>query len=184
MEIVFVLLLALALSFDTFAVAVSCGLYMPRITFVNALKISISLAFFQAVLPLLGWLSGNTLKPYINQYDHWIAFILLVLLGSKMIWESTKMKQEKAFNPLNPLVILWLSVATSLDALVVGFSIALVDVHLALTVITIGGVTLLAAMTGILIGKKASSVFGKKMEMAGGIILIAIAIKVLSSHLA
>lgn len=183
MEFLFVLLLALALSFDSFAVSVSCGLYLPQITFRNALKIGLSLSFFQALLPLIGWLFGHSLKPVMDSFDHWVAFGLLALLGLKMIIGSFSKHNQKAFNPLNPWVVIWLSLATSIDALVVGFSFALIEVHLAITVVTIAGVTLVAAMTGILIGKKTSGMFGKRMELLGGLILIAIGLKILFAHL-
>lgn len=184
MNIYFIIILAIGLSFDTFAVSVSSGLVMRRITFFNAMKIAFSLALFQAAMPLLGWFLGSEFKTYLVDFDHWIAFILLSILGLKMIYESlTASDEAMRFNPLKFTVLIWLSFATSIDALVVGFSFGLLEIHILLAAFIIGSITFLASMLGILLGKKTGSKFGKQMEIIGGLILISLGTKILFEHL-
>jgi len=191
MEIVTLILLAFGLSFDSFAVSVSSGLMLPAIRFYKACIIAFSLAFFQAVMPLLGWFAGVTIRDYLVNFDHWIAFGLLSALGIKMIYESLKPEERRnGFNPLDPVVLLTMSLATSIDALIVGVSFAFIEtpdtplwLAILLPVIIIGGITFLMSMLGILFGKKAGSKLGKRMEMLGGIILIGIGFKILLEHL-
>jgi len=191
MEIVTLILLAFGLSFDSFAVSVSSGLMMPAIRFYKACIIAFTLAFFQAAMPLLGWFAGVTIRDYLVNFDHWIAFGLLSALGIKMIYESLKPEEQRnGFNPLDPLVLLTMSLATSIDALIVGVSFAFIEtpdtplwLAILLPVIIIGGITYLMSMLGILFGKKAGSKLGKRMEMLGGLILIGIGFKILLEHL-
>ncbi len=182
MDSIFIVLLAVALSFDSFAVSISCGFYMPSITFFKALRIAFSLATFQALMPLLGWSLGESFKPMIQEFDHWVAFGLLTLLGLKMSIESFSTNTEKIFNPLDPITLLALSLATSVDALIAGLSIAMADMAIYTSVIIIGGITLWAAMMGIFIGKKTGTHIGKKAELFGGIVLFLIGLKVLLQH--
>ncbi|MGV8112040.1 putative manganese efflux pump MntP [bioreactor metagenome] len=191
MELLTLFLLALSLSFDSFAVSVSSGLMLPGIRFPKAVIIALSLAFFQAFMPLLGWTAGTGIRNYLADYDHWIAFGLLSLLGIKMITESLKADEERnGFNPLKPAVLLTMSLATSIDAFVVGISFALIEtpetpvwLAILIPVLMIGSVTFIMSMLGILFGKKAGSRLGKRMELLGGIILIGIGLKILTEHL-
>ena len=129
------------------------------------------------------WLILLAIKEYIESIDHWIAFGLLSLLGLKMIIESFKKEEEKAFNPLNPWIILGMAVATSIDALVVGLSFSIINLLILISALIIGFVTFMASMLGILFGKKAGNRFGKKIEILGGFILIGIGLKILIEHL-
>lgn len=186
MDYIVILLIAIGLSFDSFAVSVSSGLAMSEISFTNAMKIAISLAFFQALMPLLGWLIGMSIQDYIVAIDHWLAFGLLFLLGLKMIIESiraTKNGEEKKFNPLNFYVLIGMSIATSIDAFVVGISFAFIHIPILWALFIIGSVTFIISMLGILFGKKTGGRFGKKMEILGGLILIGIGAKILIQHL-
>lgn len=184
MDIITILLIAIGLSFDTFAVSVSTGLAISKIRFWQAVKIAITLAFFQAAMPFLGWFFGKQVEHLISNYDHWIAFGLLSILGIRMIYESfQKDKEDKSFNPLNTSVLIGMAVATSIDALVVGVSFAFINMNIYWSVILIGAVTFLVSMTGILFGKKAGGNHGKRMEIIGGLILIGIGLKILISHL-
>lgn len=120
-DIITILLIAIGLSFDTFAVSVSTGLAISKIRFWQAVKIALTLAFFQALMPFSGWLFGKQVEHLISNYDHWLAFGLLFILGIRMIYESfRKDKEDKSFNPLNSTVLIGMAVATSIDALVVG----------------------------------------------------------------
>ncbi|HLN74430.1 MAG: manganese efflux pump MntP family protein [Methylococcaceae bacterium] len=184
MEILMVILLAIGLSFDSFAVSVCSGLNLPHIRFFQASKIALSLAFFQAMMPLIGWLIGNSIKEFIEPVDHWIAFGLLGLIGGKMIFESILGTEEKEIkNPLLWKVILTLSLATSIDALAVGFSFATLLDKIFLVVFIIGFVTFVASMLGILLGKKTGPRINQYAEILGGVILILIGTKILVEHL-
>lgn len=191
MDLLSLLVVALGLSMDSFAVSVSSGLVLPGIRFNKAIIIASSLAFFQGLMPFLGWFMGIQLQEYLSPIDHWVAFILLAALGIKMIIESRKQEEEKTnFNPLNPAVLVTMSVATSIDALIVGMSLAFVQMPetllwlaVLIPVLIIGSVTFLMSMLGILFGKKIGTRFGKKMEMAGGIFLLFIGFRILVEHL-
>lgn len=188
MEVITLLLLAFGLSFDSFAVSVSSGMILPGIRFFKACIFAFSLAFFQGLMPVLGWYAGLTVRDELAFIDHWIAFGLLGILGIKMILESLKAEEHKNnFNPLKPSVLLAMSLATSIDALIVGVSFAFIQnpdsETIILPVLIIGSVTFIVSMLGILFGKKAGTRLGKRMEMLGGVILIAIGFKILVEHL-
>lgn len=183
MEIFTVFLLAIGLSFDSFAVSVCSGLNLPHIRFFQAAKIAFFLALFQALMPLVGWLVGNSIKSVIEPVDHWIAFGLLSLIGGKMIIESFSSSETREIkNPLNIRVILMLSLATSIDALAVGFSFATLLDKILIAIIIIGAVTFIASMLGILLGKKTGPKFNRYAEIIGGLILIFIGCKILFEH--
>jgi putative Mn2+ efflux pump MntP len=184
MEILTVFLLAIGLSFDSFAVSVCSGLNLPQIRFFQAAKIAIFLAFFQGLMPLIGWLVGNSIKSLIEPVDHWIAFGLLSLIGGKMIIESFINSEDREIkNPLHIRVILLLSVATSIDALAVGFSFATLLEKILFAVFVIGSVTFIASMLGILLGKKTGPKINRYAEITGGLILIFIGSRILAEHL-
>ena len=184
MEILTVFLLAIGLSFDSFAVSVCSGLNLPHIRFFQAAKIAIFLALFQAFMPLVGWMVGNSMKSLVEPVDHWIAFGLLSLIGGKMIIESMINSEEREIkNPLNIRVILTLSLATSIDALAVGFSFSTILDKIMFAVVIIGVVTFIASMLGILLGKKTGPKINRYAEIIGGSILIMIGLKILIEHL-
>ena len=177
MDIFTVFILAIGLSMDSFAVSIGCGLTEQKISFRHAAIISFSLAFFQGVLPVAGWFMGTEVKVYVENVDHWIAFILLLFLGGKMIVGSFKNAEHKELSDINSWKhIITLSIATSIDALVVGFSYALASTR------NIGAVTFFFAMLGIRIGKDVGTTLGSKVEFIGGIILIGIGFKILIQH--
>ena len=184
MEILMVIFLAIGLSFDSFAVSVCSGLNLPQIRFYQAAKIALFLALFQGLMPLLGWMIGNSMKVLIEPVDHWIAFGLLTLFGGKMIIESfTSSEVREIKNPLLLKVILTLSLATSIDALAVGFSFATLLDKILFAALIIGLVTFLASMLGILLGKKTGPKINRYAEITGGLILVFIGCKILIEHL-
>jgi putative Mn2+ efflux pump MntP len=184
MEIYTVILLAIGLSFDSFAVSVCSGLNLPKIRFFQAAKIAIFMALFQAFMPLIGWLVGNSMKSLIEPVDHWIAFGLLTLIGGKMIIESFISSEVREIkNPMHIKVILTLSLATSIDALAVGFSFSTILDKILVAVFIIGLVTFIASMLGILLGKKTGPKINRYAEIVGGLILIIIGTKILIEHL-
>ena len=184
MEFITVIFLALGLSFDSFAVSVCSGLNLPQIRFFQAVKVAIFLAVFQAAMPLIGWLVGNSMKELIEPVDHWIAFGLLGLIGGKMIIESFMDSEDREIkNPLHIRVILMLSLATSIDALAVGFGFATLLDKILIAVVIIGMVTFIASMLGILLGKKMGPRTRKYTEILGGFILISLGTKILIEHI-
>jgi len=179
-----ILIIALGLSFDTFAVSISSGLKFNRIGFLIAIKIAIPLAFFQAFMPVLGWSVGNLVKDFFALYDHWIAFTLLFIIGAKMLYDGGfNKKQSKVVDPLHIPTLLLLSIATSIDALIVGLSFAFLEINILLAALIIGLITGVVAMLGLLLGKNAGKKLGKRAEIFGGIILIGIGVKILIEHL-
>lgn len=184
MELVSIFLIAIGLSVDSFAASVCSGLAIKEIRFSQAVRIAFFLAIFQGGMPIIGWFVGWEIHSLIKDFDHWIAFILLTGLGSKMIYESlTNHEEEQKFNPLKLSVLLGISVATSIDALVIGFSMALIEVIIWIPAIIITLVTFIASMLGMLLGKKIGSSTSKKFEIIGGIVLILIGLRILIEHL-
>jgi putative Mn2+ efflux pump MntP len=183
MDFITLLLIAIGLSFDTFAVSVSTGLAINHIRFWQGVRVAIILALFQAMMPYFGWFVGKQVATLISDYDHWIAFGLLAALGLKMIVESFKNEEVKTvFNPLKITFLIGMAIATSIDALVVGVSFAFLEMNIFWSVFVIGAVTFLVSMVGMLFGKQAGGWFGKKMEIVGGLILIGIGVKILIEH--
>lgn len=178
MDVVSIIFLAIALSFDTFAVSITCGLIDRYMQFKQAARIAICFALFQAIMPLAGWFLGYTIKDHIALYGHWIALSLLSFIGIKMIYESLKKEKIECFDPHELKTIITLAVATSIDSFFAGITLALVQTNIPLLIFIIGFTTFLAGMLGMLFGKKLGNKFGKRFEIVGGIILIAIGLKI------
>lgn len=184
MDIITIVAIAIGLAMDAFAASISSGIAIKNLKVNNSLKIALFFGSFQAFMPLVGWLAGMKLKYFISGIDHWIAFMLLGLIGCKMIYEATRGKQtKKIINPLNIYVLLGLSVATSIDALVIGVSFALLNVSIIVPIIIIGITTFILSFTGVFIGDRLGNFFGRKIEITGGLVLIGIGIKILLEHL-
>lgn len=183
-QLITYLLIGIGLSFDSFAVSVSCGLMKQEIKFRQAVFVAGSLAIFQAFFPVVGWFLGSKINNTIASFDHWIAFGLLTLIGVKMIIEGAKSEgMLKTFNPFDIRVLIGLSIATSIDALVVGFSFGFLDITILYPVIIIGGVTFIASMLGMLFGKNIPAKRSHQSIILGGIILTAMGIKIIAEHL-
>jgi putative Mn2+ efflux pump MntP len=179
-----ILLVALGVSADAFAVALGKGLHMRRFNLRNALIIALSFGVFQAGMPVIGWLLGNQFASYITDFDHWVAFVLLGVIGGKMLWEAFSNPEDKEIDDrLNVRELLVLSVATSVDALAVGISFAFLAVSITEVAVLIGATTFLLTFAGIIIGHRAGVKFRRPAEIAGGVILIAMGTKILFEHL-
>lgn len=176
---------AFGLAMDAFAVSVSRGITVRHLKIDQALRIALFFGSFQAIMPVIGWLAGLSLRDFISDFDHWIAFGLLSFIGCKMIYEAFGMEEEKKeANPLNVSVLLVLSVATSIDALAVGVSFAFLKISIVTPVLVIGIVTFLLSFLGASVGNRLGHFFEKKIEILGGLILIGIGVKILVDHLA
>jgi len=180
-----ILAIALGLSFDTFAVSLSLGVVRNNIVFRHAAEIATLLALFQGGLTVLGYFLGSIISGALNTTDHWVALLLLSFLGIRMIIDGKKKTADeslsKDFN--SRLVIFTIALGTSIDAFAVGISFAILDVHIWKAGILIGMITFLASMTAIRIGKSAGERLGNKVEILGGLILIAIGIKIFLEHI-
>ncbi len=181
MNIFSIFLVAISLTFDTFAVSVSTSISNKDITISDSLKFAFILSVFQGLMPVIGWQIGEEVSKIIAGYDKYIAFILLAGIGVKMIFEAFKKKTESTKIPKLKLpLIIFLAIATSIDALVVGFSFAFIEkVNITQSAIIIGLATFMVAMFGLITGKKAGNFIGDKGQIIGGIVLIALGIKFL-----
>lgn len=184
MELLTIIGIAIGLSFDTFAVSLSCGMVQSRIIFREALKIAFIFALFQGGLTVAGYFLGTFVSQMLKSLDHWVALILLSFLGIKMIVEGRKCEKEtNSVDYTSAKILLTMAVGTSIDAFAVGISFALLEMKIWLSGFVIGTVTFLASMTAIRIGKSAGNRLGKRVEIAGGLILIAIGIKIFLDHM-
>jgi putative Mn2+ efflux pump MntP len=184
MELLTILFIAVGLSMDAFAVAVVTGSVYKEFKVHHALRMALFFGGFQAVMPIIGYWAGVGLKSYVEAYDHWVAFVLLGFVGGKMIYESFRIEAaEKNRDPSNLAVLLVLSVATSIDALAVGITLSLLRTSIVVAVTIIGLVTFCFSYAGVFIGKRFGHFFESKVEIIGGLILIAMGVKILIEHL-
>lgn len=183
-DLLMIVLISLGLAMDAFAVSITNGITIQCLRLKHAAKIAIFFGGFQALMPLLGWLAGIGLKQYVENFDHWIAFGLLLFIGAKMIYEAVWIDEvEKKCDPLNVVVLLGLAVATSIDALAVGITFAFLKIGILTPALIIGVITFIISLCGVFIGNRLGDKLGSKMEVIGGIILIGIGTKILVQHL-
>lgn len=183
MSFVTVLAIAVGLGIDAFSVAIGIGAASSRKTWGPVVRLASAFGLFQFGMAVLGWLAGLTLVAIISAFDHWVAFALLVLVGFKMIREGfeDEAKSEKSDQTRGwPLLVL--SVATSIDSLAVGFSFSILKNEILRPAVIIGIVCFLMTGIGMLFGKVLAKIFGRKVEIFGGLVLIAIGIKILVDH--
>ena len=177
-------LLAVGLAMDCFAVSIASGIILKRARLRPMLVMAISFGFFQALMPLLGWIGASFFSHLIESVDHWIAFAILAFLGGRMILESFKDEDcRQTFNPASPKVVFTMAIATSIDALAIGITFAFLQVRLITSVTIIGCITFCFTIAGVLIGNVFGSKFKDKATILGGIILIGIGVKILIEHL-
>ena len=176
-------ILAVGLSMDAFAVAVCKGLAIGRIRWKHVLIVGLWFGGFQALMPLIGYLLGSSFAEYIAAVDHWIAMILLVLIGANMVRESLDKDQEHVNPSLGFKTMLIMAIATSIDALAVGVTFAFLEVRILPAVTFIGVITFLLSALGVKIGSIFGTKYKSKSELAGGVILILLGIKILLEHL-
>lgn len=177
------MLLAVGLSMDAFAVAICKGLAMDKVTLQRAAVVGLWFGGFQGLMPLLGWLLGSRFAAYITAVDHWIAFALLVLLGINMIREARCPDEDDTNASLAFRVMLPMAVATSIDALAVGVSLTCMEVDILTAAGVIGAVAFCLSVLGGLLGRRLGCLFQRRAELAGGIVLILIGVRILIEHL-
>ncbi len=178
-----IIIMSIGLAMDAFSVSICKGLLVKKYKFKNSIIIGLYFGLFHMIMPIIGYFLGSSFEKFITSIDHWVAFILLFLIGSHMINESFSKKKEKEdgstkFNSMFPLAL-----ATSIDSLAVGITIAFLRANIYLTSIIIGVVTFVFSMIGVKIGNTFGRKYEKKAKLFGGIILIIIGIKILIEHL-
>lgn len=199
MNIVSIIFTAIALAMDAFAVSITKGMTLKSLSKGIAIKIALFFGVFQAAMPLIGWILGIGFQDNIKAIDHWVALILLSILGGKMIYEfykgrkeekdevndaeievSTTLESDK--DELSNKELTTLAIATSIDALAVGISFAFLDVNIILSSLIIGVITFIICFIGVIAGKKIGGLFKDYAELIGGIILIIIGINIFNEH--
>jgi putative Mn2+ efflux pump MntP len=184
MDLITIVFVAVGLGVDAFSVAIGIGAANTKRSWAPVLRLAGAFGLFQFAMPLAGWLAGLTVVNIIGGFDHWIAFVLLAFIGGKMIWDGCKNESEEGkADQTRGLPLLLLSIATSIDALAVGFSFSILKVSILFPAAIIGIVCFLMTTIGMIFGKALAKYFGKKVEIFGGIVLIAIGVKILIDHI-
>jgi len=183
MDMLTVILIAVGLAMDAFAVSIAKGISVKNQKRKTAVIMATFFAVFQMLMPVIGWLAGIGLEELIMGIDHWIAFGLLALIGTRMIYDSTKKEDLQRDSNLRLHTLLTLSVATSIDALMVGLSFAFLQTVIITPIVVIGIVTFSLSFSGFHFGNVIGNILGSKIKVIGGVILIAIGVKMLLEHL-
>lgn len=178
-----IVLIGLGLAMDAFAVSICKGLSMKKMNWKNAIIISLYFGIFQALMPIVGYFLGTTFSGLVENVDHWIAFILLAIIGGNMIKDSFDDECEKRNDKVDFKTMIILAIATSIDALAVGVTFAFFETNIVLAVAIIGIITFILSLIGVKIGNRFGDKFQNKAELTGGIILIMIGMKILLEHL-
>jgi len=184
LEILEILLIALGLAMDCFAVSLGIGTNGIKKTARMVLRLAFHFGLFQGGMTFIGWLAGRQVADLISRFDHWVAFLLLFWVGGRMIIGSFKKEDEcQKSDPTRGGSLVMLSIATSIDALAVGLSLAIIDGSILVSSSIVGVTSFILSVAGYLLGDRLGCRFGKRMEFLGGLILIGIGIRVLLSHL-
>jgi putative Mn2+ efflux pump MntP len=184
MSLIEILSIAVGLSMDAVAVALCAGASGFASRLRPAFRIAFHFGFFQAVMPLLGWLAGSTIAPLISGFDHWLSFLLLAFVAVRMFRSGLSTDApDPSCDPTRGTTLIMLSLATSIDAMAVGFSMALLNTPILIPCLVIGLVTLSLSLAATRLGGRLSLRFGKRMELAGGAVLLIIGLRILFSHL-
>lgn len=179
------IVVALALAMDAFAVAAATSLSMAMLTRRRVFRMAFHFGLFQALMPVLGWLAGHAVHGLILAVDHWVAFGLLVVVGGRMILGALWPEAERR-RPADPTAgwhLVVLSVATSIDALAVGLSIAMLDGPIVVPALVIGVVTMGVTAAGMRLGRRLGRKWGPRVELVGGLVLVAIGVRILFEHI-
>ncbi len=182
MDLVTVVLIAIGLAMDSFAVAIAKGVSVEKNRRQSAILLATLFGGFQGLMPVVGWLAGLGLRDIIMEVDHWVAFGLLGFIGAKMILDSVRSDDGKE-EDVTLLVALVLAVATSIDALMVGLGYAFLEIPILIPALIIGVITFTLSYLGFVFGARMGIIFGKRVKVFGGLILILIGIRILIEHM-
>jgi putative Mn2+ efflux pump MntP len=183
MDLYSILLIAVGLSMDVFSVATVTGFILKKVSLRQASTMAFSFGSFHILMPIIGWYVGSTIVNLVADYDHWLAFLLLTLVGGRMIYGTTKEKKIEGSKLFNGLNLLLFSVAVSIDALAVGLTFYLETVALLLPVVISGFTASIFTFIGLFVGSKTGRFFGRNMEIIGGLILIIIGLRIVITHM-
>jgi putative Mn2+ efflux pump MntP len=183
MSFPYLLLIALGLAMDAFAVSTACGVQIATVRYGFVLRLALAFGFFQFAMPVIGWFAGSALSGWLVTVDHWVAFGLLAIIGGRMIWQSFRDDEAPTNDPTQGWNLLILAVATSIDALAVGLSFAFLDVSIWVPAVVIGIVTAIVSAVGAVFGCRLGRRFGVWAERAGGLVLIGIGVRIVIQHL-
>ena len=188
MSFIELFLIGVGLSMDAFAAAICQGLSMTRIKWGHALTVGLYFGGFQALMPFIGWMLGSQFADRIQQYDHWIAFILLVLIGGNMIREALSGDEEDAAQAetdlrLDHKKLFLMAIATSIDALAIGVTFAFLETAILPAIGIIGTTTFFISVAGVAVGCWFGARYKKRAEITGGVILVLLGVKILLEHL-
>ena len=184
MSFIEVLIIAVSMAMDATAVCLGVGTTAHATALRPRLRLALHFGIFQFLMPILGWYAGATIAGYINAFDHWVTFGLLAFVGGRMIWSGFHPDEDVQKNdPSRGWTLVLLSIAVSIDALAVGLSLGIIGLTIWTPAVVIGIVTGLVSWLGLRLGNKLGEKFGKRMEIAGGIILILIGVRILLAHL-
>ncbi len=179
------LALAVALAMDAFAVAIVTGVTLASMTWRHVFRLAFCFGMFQALMPVLGWLAGTAVRSAIEAFDHWVAFGLLCLVGGKMLWSGLCGSEgdRPAADCTSGWALWFLSVATSIDALAVGLSLAMVGSPIVVPAVVIGVVAASLTAAGMVLGRRIGAGWGRRVEVLGGLVLVGIGVKIVVEHL-
>ena len=183
MSIIESVAIAIGLAMDAFAVSICKGLSMKKMDWKKAIIIGSYFGFFQALMPIIGYYLGISSQKFVTEIDHWITFCLLAFIGINMIKEAFSKKEERITDSVDVKTMVMLSVATSIDALAVGITIAFINSNIFSAAFIIGVITFAVSIVGVKIGKKFGNRYERKAEVFGGILLILIGLHILLEHL-
>lgn len=182
MGIVAILAIAVALAMDAFAVAVATGLRL-RCSLVQTVRMAGAFGVFQFAMPVIGWALGLSVRSYIESFDHWVAFVLLAFVGGKMLYEAWKGGEDECSDPTRGGTLLLLALATSIDALAVGISLAALGGSIWTSAAFIAGITFLVCLIGSELGRGFGKILGDWAQVAGGVVLVGIGLKIFIEHM-
>lgn len=183
MSIIEVLLIAIGLAMDAFAVSVCKGISLTKMSWKKAIIVGLYFGIFQALMPVIGYFLGTSFESLVTQIDHWIAFVLLSLIGLNMLQEAFSKKEENFNEYVDFKTMIVLAIATSIDALAIGITFAFLKTNILISALIIGIITFTVCILGVKIGNKFGDKYEKKAEIVGGLILIFLGIKILTEHL-
>ena len=178
-----IVLIAMGLAMDAFSVATVTGFVLKKVTLSQASRMSVSFGSFHVLMPMLGWYLGATIVRFVADYDHWVAFLLLAFVGGRMIYGATKETKLDGSKILNGLNLLLFSIVVSIDALAIGLTFYLEAVAILVPVLIAGITTALFTLIGLFVGSKTGRLFGKNVELMWGLILIAIGLRIVITHM-
>jgi putative Mn2+ efflux pump MntP len=183
MDIISLAVISIALAMDAFAVSLAAGLTLPRLTGRHLFRFGFHFGLFQALMPICGWLAGISLREQIEALDHWVAFALLFCVGAKMIRDALKADDDvPKGDPTRGLSLVMLSIATSIDALAIGLSLAVLGIEVWTPALMIGLTAGTLTVIGMLLGRRLGAIWGSRVEITGGLLLIGIGVKILLEH--